>query len=57
MPLFNPGIMPAPDHSGVPEGSLRFIVSLRSIGEGHISSITFRSGVVDGEGEFRMAPV
>ena len=55
--LFNPGIMPAPDQSGVPEGALRFIVSLRATGEGHISSITFRSGLVDREGDVRMDPV
>jgi predicted GH43/DUF377 family glycosyl hydrolase len=45
--LFNPSIVPHPDQSAVPEGSLRFIVSLRATGEGHISSITFRTGVID----------
>jgi predicted GH43/DUF377 family glycosyl hydrolase len=45
--LFNPSIVPHPDQSGLPEGSLRFILSLRSTGEGHISSITFRTGIVD----------
>ena len=55
--LFNPGIIPAPDQSGVPEGDLRFIVSLRATGEGHISSITFRSGIVTCGGEIRMDPV
>ncbi|MHC4615737.1 MAG: glycoside hydrolase family 130 protein, partial [Planctomycetota bacterium] len=48
--LFNPSIVPAPDQSGVPAGSCRIVVSLRAVGEGHISSIEFRSGVVDGEG-------
>jgi predicted GH43/DUF377 family glycosyl hydrolase len=44
--LFNPSIVPHPDQSGLPEGSLRFILSLRATGEGHVSSITFRTGIV-----------
>lgn len=44
--LFNPSIVPHPDQSGVEEGGLRFILSLRATGEGHISSIEFRSGVI-----------
>lgn len=40
--LFNPSIVPHPDQSGVPEGGLRFVMSLRATGEGHISSIEFR---------------
>lgn len=44
--LFNPSIVPHPDQSGLPQGSLRFILSLRSTGEGHISSLTFRSGTI-----------
>ena len=47
--LFNPSIVPHPDQSGLPEGSLRFIMSLRATGEGHISSLTFRSGIIDGK--------
>ena len=42
--LFNPSIVPHPDQSDLPPGSLRFILSLRATGEGHISSITFRTG-------------
>src|SRR5271170_3269937 len=42
--LFNPSMVPHPDQSGLPEGTLRFILSLRATGEGHISSITFRTG-------------
>ncbi|MFA5975186.1 MAG: glycoside hydrolase family 130 protein [Elusimicrobiota bacterium] len=45
--LFNPSIIPHPDQSGLPEGHLRFLLSLRSTGEGHLSSISFRSGVID----------
>ncbi|MFC1556585.1 glycoside hydrolase family 130 protein [candidate division KSB1 bacterium] len=45
--LFNPSIVPHPDQSHLDEGSLRFIMSLRATGEGHVSSIVFRSGVLD----------
>lgn len=45
--LFNPSIVPHPDQKGVPKGSRRFVMSFRATGEGHISSIEFRSGVVD----------
>jgi len=44
--LFNPSIVPHPDQSGLQPGDLRFILSLRATGEGHISSITFRVGVI-----------
>ena len=45
--LFNPSIVPHPDQTGLPKGALRFILSLRATGEGHISSITFRTGIVE----------
>ena len=48
--LFNPSIVPHPDQSGVPVGGRRFILSLRAVGEGHISSLTFRSGLVAPDG-------
>ncbi len=48
--LFNPSIVPHPDQSNLAIGSQRFVLSLRAVGEGHISSITFRSGVVDSDG-------
>jgi predicted GH43/DUF377 family glycosyl hydrolase len=44
--LFNPSIVRAPDQSGLPPGALRFVMSVRAVGEGHISSIGFRSGVI-----------
>ncbi len=44
--LFNPSIVPHPDQSELPSGALRFILSLRATGEGHISSITFRTGII-----------
>ena len=47
--LFNPSMVWHPDQSGVPEGGRRFIISLRSTGEGHISSISFRTGVIDAD--------
>lgn len=50
--FFNPSIVPHPDQSGVEEGCLRFILSFRSVGEGHISSIEFRSGIVDENCDF-----
>ena len=52
--LFNPSMIWHPDQSNLPEGSRRFILSLRATGEGHISSITFRSGVIDAENKIRM---
>ncbi len=45
--LFNPSMVPHPDQSDVPPGSLRFILSLRATAEGHVSSIAFRSGILD----------
>ncbi|KMQ52000.1 alpha-L-arabinofuranosidase/ beta-D-xylosidase [Chitinispirillum alkaliphilum] len=47
--LFNPSIVPDPNQSDLKDGSMRFIMSLRATGEGHISSISFRSGVIDKE--------
>jgi len=44
--LFNPSIVPHPDQTDLPEDALRFILSLRATGEGHISSITFRTGII-----------
>lgn len=52
--LSNPSIVRSPDQGDLPEGAIRFVLSLRAIGEGHISSIEFRSGVIDAAGELRM---
>ena len=46
--LFNPSIVPHPNQNHLKEGQLRFILSLRAVGEGHISSIVFQSGITDG---------
>ncbi len=55
--LFNPSIVPHPDQSHMKKGSLRFIMSLRATGEGHISSIVFRSGVLDRHNRFLFDPI
>jgi len=52
--LFNPSIVPHPDQSGLGEGELRFIMSLRATGEGHISSITFRTGIIGADHSVRL---
>jgi predicted GH43/DUF377 family glycosyl hydrolase len=44
--LFNPSMVPHPDQDGVPAGCLRYVMSLRATGEGHISSIEFRTGLL-----------
>jgi predicted GH43/DUF377 family glycosyl hydrolase len=51
--LFNPSIVAHPDQDGIEPGALRFILSLRATGEGHISSIEFRSGVLQKDGSVR----
>lgn len=43
--LFNPSVVPHPDQGGLPTGAVRFVLSLRAVGEGHLSSIEFRTGV------------
>ena len=54
--LFNPSIVPHPDQSGLPKGALRFILSLRATGEGHISSITFRTGTISTHHRITLTP-
>jgi predicted GH43/DUF377 family glycosyl hydrolase len=54
--LFNPSIVAHPDQSGAPEGGVRFILSLRAVGEGHVSSLTFRSGSVAADGSITVDP-
>jgi predicted GH43/DUF377 family glycosyl hydrolase len=49
--LFNPSIVAHPDQTGAPEGGRRFILSLRAVGEGHVSSLTFRSGSIAANGD------
>ncbi len=54
--LFNPSLVPAPDQTGMAADELRVIMSLRAVGEGHLSSIEFRSGVIEASGELRVDP-
>ena len=54
--LFNPSIVPHPDQTGVGPGALRFILSLRATGEGHISSITFRTGIIHPDQRIEVFP-
>ena len=54
--LFNPSIVPAIFQDGVPEGSIRFLMSLRATGEGHISSIVFRTGLIGALGDVQFDP-
>lgn len=55
--LFNPSIVAHPDQDGVAVGGLRFIMSLRATGEGHISSIEFRSGIISPTGGISFDPI
>jgi predicted GH43/DUF377 family glycosyl hydrolase len=54
--LMNPSIVPHPDQSGCEEGAVRFVMSLRAVGEGHISSIVFREGIAHPDGNFDLWP-
>ena len=54
--LFNPSIVPHPDQSEIAKGSLRFILSLRAVGEGHVSSLTFRAGIITADGSIAVDP-
>ncbi|MGB6937157.1 MAG: glycoside hydrolase family 130 protein [Xanthobacteraceae bacterium] len=54
--LFNPSIVRHPDQTGAPENGCRFILSLRAVGEGHISSLTFRSGTLAADGSVAVDP-
>lgn len=54
--LFNPSIIPHPDQTGLPDGALRFVMSLRATGEGHISSIEFRTGVISADYSITLDP-
>lgn len=54
--LFNPSIVPHPDQTDLPAGAMRFVLSLRATGEGHISSITFRSGIIHSDLRIEIPP-
>ena len=54
--LFNPSIIRHPDQTGAPDHGCRFILSLRAVGEGHVSSLTFRSGTIAADGSVSVYP-
>ena len=54
--LFNPSIVAHPDQSGAPDGGRRFLLSLRAVGEGHVSSLTFRSGTIAADSTVSVDP-
>ena len=55
--LFNPSVVPHPDQAGLADGEVRILMSLRATGEGHVSSIVFRTGIVDAQGGVRFDDV
>ena len=55
--LFNPSIFSHPDQNGLAVGSRRFVLSIRGVGEGHISSMSFRTGVIDAVGGLSIDPI
>jgi predicted GH43/DUF377 family glycosyl hydrolase len=55
--LFNPSLVFGPEQTGVAAGERRFVMSLRAVGEGHISSIEFRTGVIDGASAMTFDPL
>jgi hypothetical protein len=54
--LFNPSMVPAIDQTNVAPGAVRFVMSLRATGEGHVSSIVFRRGLIDANGNVSVDP-
>jgi predicted GH43/DUF377 family glycosyl hydrolase len=54
--LMNPSATPHFDQSGMPPGSLRILMSLRAVGEGHISSVAFREGIITDQNQLKLAP-
>jgi len=54
--LMNPSVVPHPDQSGLDRHTMRILMSLRAVGEGHISSIAFREGLVSDRGGLELAP-
>ncbi|MBB4155148.1 putative GH43/DUF377 family glycosyl hydrolase [Sphingomonas jinjuensis] len=54
--LMNPSAVPHHDQSGMPKGSMRILMSLRAVGEGHISSVAFREGIITDSRQLKLAP-
>jgi predicted GH43/DUF377 family glycosyl hydrolase len=53
--LMNPSVVPHHDQTGMPKGSTRFLMSMRAVGEGHISSVAFREGIVTTRNQIKLA--
>jgi len=53
--LMNPSAVPHFDQTGMPDGSMRILMSLRAVGEGHISSVAFREGIITDQNQLRLA--
>ena len=54
--LMNPRAVPHPDQSGMEDGAMRIVMSLRAVGEGHISSVAFREGIITTDNQLKLAP-
>jgi predicted GH43/DUF377 family glycosyl hydrolase len=54
--LMNPSAVPHHDQSGMQPGSMRILMSMRAVGEGHISSVAFREGIITGDNQLKLAP-
>lgn len=54
--LMNPSAVPHFDQTGMPAGSMRILMSMRAVGEGHISSIAFREGIITDKNKLKLAP-
>ncbi len=54
--VMNPSVVRHPDQTGLQDGSVRFIMAQRTVGEGHISSIAFREGIVTADRELTLHP-
>lgn len=55
--FFNPSIVEDLDQSDLEEGETRVIISFRATGEGHISSIVFRRGILDKNNDLRVMKI
>jgi predicted GH43/DUF377 family glycosyl hydrolase len=54
--LMNPSVVEHPDQSGLSGGAKRFVMSMRAVGEGHISTVAFREGIIEPDGTFSLWP-
>ncbi len=54
--VMNPSVVLHPDQEGLDPGSIRILISLRAVGEGHISTIAFREGTISAQRELCLVP-